>query len=514
MKKKIFLVLALVVMLVCVFAISVSAKEAYLEPIPENLLWENDTVTHFIVFDDEKYYTGSGSTLNQLNVEKIEESLASLGISSADIGKTYLTKFVFPAYLNGTLLTYIDVNSSIKTNKYFKHVCGYVSFPGTMTKTHDMNDCVNQLRGIDFGENSQLTVIPYCFANKATKLKEVKNFPTAKLVTIEGDAFNGAKQAFRGELVINAKTIKQSAFNNATTFVTSLIFGENVERIETQAFSVKSSETGLGNPHLEYIEFKSDVSKIATTSYGPFYFELGGSSRSEYTSLKCIVLSNEENKNAISNGATIFNDIAPNSYIRFFLDETKEIIHSSHEIDYENATISYESFLENGTLTSYCTRCNKAETVSTDPLFVNLGFSAAEYAGGGMSIGFKVDKKAIEKYEEITGETVNYGVFAVLAEKIGANDIFDSEGKALAGVIAADITDTDFDIFNLKIVGFTGDQVDTKLAMGAYVGTTKDGTTEYAYLQGGTPETGAKYFFASYNDVKAIVDNKNGVSAQ
>ena len=71
MKKKIFLVLALVVMLVCVFAISVSAKEAYLEPIPENLLWENDAATHFIVFDDEKYYTGSGSTLNQLNVEKI-----------------------------------------------------------------------------------------------------------------------------------------------------------------------------------------------------------------------------------------------------------------------------------------------------------------------------------------------------------------------------------------------------------------------------------------------------------
>ena len=106
-------------MLVCLFAITASAKEAYLEPIPENLLWENDTVTHFIVFDDEKYYTGSGSTLNQLNVEKIEESLASLGISSADIGKPYLTKFVFPAYLNGTLLTYIDVNSSIKTNKYF-----------------------------------------------------------------------------------------------------------------------------------------------------------------------------------------------------------------------------------------------------------------------------------------------------------------------------------------------------------------------------------------------------------
>ena len=510
MKKKLLLISCMVALLVCIFAISVSAKEAYLEPIPENLLWENDAATHFIVFDDEKYYTGSSSTLNQLNVEKIEESLASLGISSADIGKTYLTKFVFPAYLNGTLLTYIDVNSSVKTNKYFKNVCGYVSFPGTMTKTHDMNDCVNQLRGIDFGENSQLTVIPYCFANKATKLKEVKNFPTAKLEIIEGDAFNSAKQAFRGELVINAKTIKQSAFNNATTFVTSLIFGENVERIETQAFSVKSSETGLGNPHLEYIEFKSDVSKIATTSYGPFYFELGGSSRSEYTSLKCIVLSNEENKNAMANGATIFNDIAPNSYIRFFLDETKEIIHSSHEIDYENATISYESFIENGTLTSYCTRCNKAETVSTDPLFTCLGYSASENGDGGIAVGYTVNKAAINTYKEIANVSLNYGVFAISQEKLGTGDVFDENGSLAANAISFDVTGYEYSAFVLKIVGFTDAQKEVKLAMGAYVAVNDGEKTTYSYMQ--DDKKGEKigdYYFASYNDVLGIAPEQN-----
>ena len=287
--KKLLLSVFFVVLALCSLVIVASAKEAYLEPIPENLLWNGDTVTHFIVFDDEKYYQGSGNTLDKLNVEEIEKSLASLGITSG-IGTTYLTKFVFPAYMGENLITYVNVNSSIKTNQYFRNVCGYVSFPGTMTKTHDMNQCVSQLRGIDFGENSQLTAIPYCFASNASKLKEVKNFPTAQLDSIEGDAFNGTRQAFRGELIINARVIKQSAFNNATTFVTSLVFGENVERIETQAFSVRASETGLGDPRLEYIEFKSDVSAIATTSFGPFYFELGGDSRSEYTSLKCIVL--------------------------------------------------------------------------------------------------------------------------------------------------------------------------------------------------------------------------------
>ena len=177
---------------------------------------------------------------------------------------------------------------------------------------------------------------------------------------------------------------------------------------------------------------------------------------------------------------------------------------------------SGESYVSDFEKVTCCARgCGEqiTETICA-PLFENKGFSAAEYEGGGMSIGFKVNKAAILAYEEITGETVNYGVFAVLAEKIGANDIFDSEGKALAGVIAADITDTDFDIFNLKIVGFTDKQVDIDLAMGAYVGTTKDGATEYAYLQDVTTEKNEKYYFASYNDVKAILDANNGVSAQ
>ena len=175
----------------------------------------------------------------------------------------------------------------------------------------------------------------------------------------------------------------------------------------------------------------------------------------------------------------------------------------------------YDDFSKAGYYSYKCERCDDVNNEQTAPaLFTNKGYSAAEYAGGGMSIGFKVDKNAIIAYEEATGKNVNYGVFAVLAEKIGANDIFDADGKALDGVIAADITDTDFDIFNLKIVGFTDKQVDIDLAMGAYVGVSKDGTTEYAYLQDVTSEKNEKYYFASYNDVKAIVDAKNGVSAQ
>ena len=57
--KRFILTVFFVIIMLCSLIIVSSAKEAYLEEIPENLLFENDTVTHFIVFDDEKYYLGS-----------------------------------------------------------------------------------------------------------------------------------------------------------------------------------------------------------------------------------------------------------------------------------------------------------------------------------------------------------------------------------------------------------------------------------------------------------------------
>ncbi len=503
--KKLLLSVFFAVLVLCSLVVVASAKEAYLEPIPENLLWDGDTVTHFIVFDDEKYYSGSGSTLNGLNVEEIEKSLANLGITS-NIGTTYLTKFVFPAYLGENLITYIDVNTTIKTNKYFKNACGYVSFPGTMTKTHDMNQCVGQLRGIDFGENSQLTAIPYCFANQATKLKEVKNFPTAQLETIEGDAFNGTRQAFRGELVINAKTIKASAFNNATTYVTSLVFGEKVETIQTQAFSVRASETGLGAPLLERIEFKSDVASITTTSFGPFYFELGGNSRSEYTNLKCIILSNEANKQAIENGAKVFDDIAPNSHIRFFLDTTKEVISPSHEVSFEGATISYESFLENGVITGQCVKCGKSESVFAPALFEFKGISVPTNGDIEIYIGFSANYDAIANYERISGNKVSFGIVAAAKSVLGDNAPLDENGNETelenGVVIKAPVSSTvEYAMYELRITGFTAEaHKDAMLLMASYVHiTNSDGkTVSVDYLQS-KQVVNNEFLYISYN---------------
>ena len=171
----------------------------------------------------------------------------------------------------------------------------------------------------------------------------------------------------------------------------------------------------------------------------------------------------------------------------------------------------FTSFTEKSYLKNTCTRCQSVLVEEIAPLFVNLGFSASEYDGTQISVNYKVNAQAVVKYEEATGEKLNYGVFAVRADRIETNDIFDADGKALDGVIAADITGSGYTLFNLKITGFTSEQKDIDLAMGAYVGTTKEEKTTYSYLQIAAPTNG-KYYCASYNDVVELLEGK--VSAQ
>ena len=174
-----------------------------------------------------------------------------------------------------------------------------------------------------------------------------------------------------------------------------------------------------------------------------------------------------------------------------------------------STTIVYTDYALAGEKVTACQNagCTYRVTEKVDPLFVNLGFSASQY-GDMMSVNYKVNAEAIAEYEKITGEAVSYGVFAVKAEAIGTNDIFDENGDERQGVIAADITDCGFNLFNLKIMGFDEEQKTIPLAMGAFVKTSKDGTVKYSYLQIDEPTNG-KYYLASYNDVVALLKEEN-----
>ena len=173
-------------------------------------------------------------------------------------------------------------------------------------------------------------------------------------------------------------------------------------------------------------------------------------------------------------------------------------VHETIVID----SVDVISYMQPITVNNKCAICNYNTDESTiSPLFTCLGYSAPEDGRGGIAIGFTVNNEAIAEYEEATGKSITFGVYAVAQQKLGSNDIFDENGNATAGVINADLTSYVFDAFEIKIVGFADTQKDIKLSLGAYV--TEDGKT-YSYLQSDKAgELVGSYYAVTYNSVIA-----------
>jgi hypothetical protein len=169
-----------------------------------------------------------------------------------------------------------------------------------------------------------------------------------------------------------------------------------------------------------------------------------------------------------------------------------------------NENITYlNGYDAQGEYKATCTNegCTHVACESTEALFECLGYSAPMNGNGGIAVGFSINNVAVDTYEKITGKTLSYGVFAAAYQRIGTSEIFDDNGDAIKGVVSAELSSYEFDVFEIKIVGFTDKLMDEKLAMGAFV--TENGI-DYSYLQSDKAgqELGA-YYFASYNDVIA-----------
>ncbi len=63
-------------------------------------------------------------------------------------------------------------------------------------------------------------------------------------------------------------------------------------------------------------------------------------------------------------------------------------------------------------------------------------------------------------------------------------------------------------MFEIRLFGFTSDNKDAKIAMGAYVAVKNGEATEYSYIQSGVPKNGEKYCFLSYNDIVEAVSKQ------
>ena len=165
-------------------------------------------------------------------------------------------------------------------------------------------------------------------------------------------------------------------------------------------------------------------------------------------------------------------------------------------------TIEVTSYTDVIKVHQMCLDCQNAlETDEIAPLFTCLGYSTAEFANGGISVGYNVNKDAISEYETISGVEVSYGLFAGTKQGLGTNDVIGEDGKAVAGAITAGFENSKYSFMFIKMFGFNEDNKDTPFAIGAYVAVDNGEGKEYSYLQNEKPQNGAKYSFVSYNSV-------------
>lgn len=164
-------------------------------------------------------------------------------------------------------------------------------------------------------------------------------------------------------------------------------------------------------------------------------------------------------------------------------------------------------YLQKGTISYKCLYCDEVATIEAEPsfapLFTSRGYSYSTTSSG-MMVGFIVEKKAIREYTEVMGSEIEYGVFAVAYSRIGQNEAIDSQGKEVEGVARANISArADYDIFEMRIVGFsTDEQKDAPLVFGGYAIEKKsDNTLVVNYLQVDEPQEGERYSYTTYNTV-------------
>ena len=551
MKKKIILAVFFVASLVCLFALCASATtrvfvdEESGEEIFRVVISSGDyPITEYSGGGFDKY-DADGDALAWYYLKSTEISSGTFQYTvKSEKTKDLLTDedgvLKSSEIKNYDKLVAITFGEDLQINEFAsrlfhktsgQHYFMFVNIPDSVTKLGDncFRNCISLLE-IGISENSKLTDLGAASFFGCTSLRGVyipKGVTTLKTeYTNEKYWENGLfRNCQKLENVIFAEdsqleVIEKGAFNYCYSLKT-ITLPNSVKTVHPRAFAHCSE--------LEYVNFGAGLERIVRDyAGGDEYVSLFQYTNKLKTvvlpaSLKAENLTDDLHTTFLVKGITIYYSGTQEEFIKLQEKFAKANIGSGNP-GITNATYNYISPCEafyNGehniknltTYSSYDTEGEKFEgcinegcrnnTITVAPALITVkGESVSEYEFNGITIGFIVNNDAIKDYENTMGVDIQYGVFAVLKERLMENDVFDSEANASSGVIAAEFSSHKFFSFSLKITGFNEDQKDVKIAIGAFVREISDEEIKHAYFQRTKPADGEKYSFISYNDVK------------
>ena len=415
------------------------------------------------------------------NIEKIPNSMF-FGVG------TSASPFTIPNLSECTKLTTIG-EDCFRDSKEIN-----ISIPDSVTTIEArafQAGCTNG--SISIGRDSQLQVIGDNAFTSCTALKSI--YVPSSVTSIGTGAFGGCSNVTTIENLENCQitVIKASLFEGMTKLTEGKI-PETVTTIE-HAF--------IGNKSLNKVYIPKSVTEIADTFLKSSWevaptkivFVYTGSDASVLSACQMIA-----GANVIS--ASDYDDSVSYSGINLVTGYSHCVAYWDGVHGEYISAIELTSYLEKFKLNSQCKECGTPkETEEIDPIFTCYGYSYSETdVQEGLSIRYTVDFDSLEIYESVSGIKLNYGLFVTANKNIGTSDVLDEENKALDGVVTAEISNTGFFSFEVKLVGLENNQ-STAFAIGAYIVEAAESERNFVYLQLGEPAENQKYYFASYNDI-------------
>ncbi len=162
--------------------------------------------------------------------------------------------------------------------------------------------------------------------------------------------------------------------------------------------------------------------------------------------------------------------------------------------------LTYSNFMEEGEYFVGCTNdgCICGTTEKAEALFTGLGYSYSSMSTGAIMQGFQINKDAIEKYQTLSGKEIKYGI---LAASGNVANIY--MGGFTNNVVSVDFTNRSYDIMEMKIYGIGEAHYATELYCCGYI--LVDG--EIIYMDDGMAEGATIPSKVTYNSVanKAVV---------
>ncbi len=465
MKKKIFLALAVSIMLVCLFAIGVSAAGSSSNEFaetPETIegiaaptkIGASERVV--MLGNDGLYYTFPAYYILNDNTScslKTNNSVNSvLGYADGTSHKNYVVRIEIPedtTYINGNLL---DNNKNLV----------YVKMPNTVTNTGTkvFQSCTNLETLI---LSNSLTVLQNDLCKGNSKLTSL--VIPASVTAINGYAFDGCKISSLVNYAENIKSIGGNAFSGCP-IENDFNFPDNLETIGQYAFSgaqfknldLPNTVTSLGQgvfqgcTQLSYVRIPEKVTQVPHD----FLKNTTSASITLVVPKGCTSIYSQYSLGNSGIKSIIFTGDSDDAFVASVQEKASgwvsKITYGNHcEYYYDN--VHDIAFEEGNTCCGNCSRCGffsmaaepvhveelklvfgeeKSETVDYyavmsvltvcencgtqtnaqeyGSIFSTLGFTKAINATSGFAFGVSVNYDALEVYEEMTETTLEYGV--------------------------------------------------------------------------------------------------------